>query len=240
MFNLYHAYKPVGKVVYYIPQDKVRIVNENGKRNGKEQALNYCETFGINPETIIKFDSKLECDRFEFLKNLEDKGTIKNLKHHQVIELQPEFENAVGDKINAITYNADFTYEYNETVYVEDVKGASLFQDTRFEVVKQLFDYKFKSKNIYLKIVIWREGAWREWKMGEYKKPRTLINKQKEKIKEQKKDLHEREMNARKLEREKKRYLELVAKEKHSKLTSVEKKRIEELTKILKDKGILL
>lgn len=237
MFNLYHAYKPVGKVVYYIPQDKVRIVNENGKRNGKEQALNYCETFGINPETIIKFDSKLECDRFEFLKNLEDKGTIKNLKHHQVIELQPEFENAVGDKINAITYNADFTYEYNETVYVEDVKGASLFQDTRFEVVKQLFDYKFKSKNIYLKIVIWREGAWREWKMGEYKKPRTLIKKQSEKNKELKKQLHEKELEEKKINRYIETYTRLKAKEK---LTSAEKTRFKEVEEFLKGKNRIL
>lgn len=238
MFNLYHAYKPVGKVVYYI--NGVRILNSNGRRDGKEQALNYCKLNNIPEENIIKFDSKLECDRYEFLKDLENKGTIKDLKHHQVIELQPTFINSNGDEINAITYNADFIYEYNKIVYVEDVKGASLFQDTRFEVIKQLFDYKYKDKNVYLKIVIWRNNAWQEWKMGEFKKSRKLINKQKEKIKEQKKELHDREINARKLEREKSRYLELVAKEKRQKLTSSEKKRIEELTKILKEKGVLL
>ena len=237
-FNPYHRYTPTGTVVYYCKG--YRFTNTNSHiRDGKAKCLFWANQNGYTENDIIKFDSILECDRYEYLKELEDKGIIHNLKHHQVIELQPEFVNANGDTIPALTYNADFAYK-NGVVVVEDVKGASLFQDTRFEAVKQVFDYKFKEKGIYLKIVIQRKGEWVEWHMGEFKKSRTLIKKQSEKNKELKQDLHEREMFARKLEREKKRYLELVDLEKQRKLTSAEKKRLEELRGILKEKGVLI
>lgn len=236
MLNLYHSYKPLGTVVYYI--DKMRFTNTSSHiRDGKEKAKLYCRQNDLNEEDIVKFDSKLECDRYEDLKELEDNGTIQDLKHHQVIELIPEFINANGDTISALTYNADFIYKIGKTTVVEDVKGASLFQDTRFEAVKQVFDYKFKSKNIYLKIVIKRDNEWTEWKMGEVKKSRKLIKKQSEKNKALKKDLHDKEMEQNKLNREKARYIELRDKEK---LTSTEKKRFEELRSILKEKGVLI
>ena len=237
-FNPYHRYTPTGTVVYYCKG--YRFTNTNSHvRDGKAKCLFWANQNGYTENDIIKFDSILECDRYEYLKELEDKGIIHNLKHHQVIELQPEFVNANGDTIPALTYNADFVYKNGATI-VEDVKGASLFQDTRFEAVKQVFDYKFKEKGIYLKIIIQRKGEWIEWHMGEFKKSRTLIKKQSEKNKELKQDLHEREMFARKLEREKKRYLELVDLEKQRKLTSAEKKRLEELRGILKEKGVLI
>ncbi len=239
MFNLYHSYKPVGTVVYYVKG--ARFTNTNSHlRDGKEKAKFYAMQNSLSEDDIIKFDSILECDRYEYLKELEDKKIISHLEHHKVIELIPEFINANGDTIPALTYNADFVYKQYGQVIVEDVKGASLFQDTRFEAVKQVFDYKFKDKNIYLKIIIKRDGEFVEWHMGEVKKSRKLIKKQSDKNKELKKDLHDREINARKLEREKARYLELVKKEKKSKLTSTEKKRIQELTKILKEKGVLI
>lgn len=239
MFNLYHSYKPVGTVVYYCKG--TRFTNTNSKvRDGKAKCLFWANQNGYAEEDIIKFDSILECDRYEFLKELEALKVISHLEHHKVIELQPEFVNSNGDTIPALTYNADFVYKQDKKIIVEDVKGASLFQDTRFEAIKQVFDYKYKSKGIYLKIVIKRDGEFVEWKMGEIKKSRKLIKKQSEKNKELKQDLHNREMVARKLEREKTRYLELVKFEKERKLTSSEKKRLNELQTILKEKGVLL
>ena len=237
-FNPYHRYTPTGTVVYYCKG--YRFTNTNSHvRDGKAKCLFWANQNGYTENDIIKFDSILECDRYEYLKELEDKGIIHNLKHHQVIELQPEFTNANGDTIPALTYNADFVYK-NGTTIVEDVKGASLFQDTRFEAVKQVFDYKFKEKGIYLKIIIQRKGEWVEWHMGEFKKSRTLIKKQSEKNKELKQELHEREMFARKLDREIARYKALADKEKDTKLTSSEKKRLEELREILKEKKVLV
>lgn len=238
-FNLYHSYKPVGTVVYYCMG--YRFTNTNSHvRDGKQKCLFWANQNGYTEEDIIKFDSILECDRYEYLRELEIKGEIHHLEHHKVIELIPEFVNSNGDTIPALTYNSDFVYRQNGVVVVEDVKGASLFQDTRFEAIKQVFDYKFKDKGIYLKIIIQRKHEWVEWHMGEFKKSRTLIKKQSEKNKQLKQDLHDREMYARKLKRETDRYKELVEIEKNRKLTSAEKKRLEELKGKLKEKGVLM
>jgi len=70
----------------------------------------------------IKFDSKKEANRYNQLKLLEKAGLIKNLQRQVKYELQPSFK--YNDKtIRAINYIADFVYEKNGELIVEDVKG---------------------------------------------------------------------------------------------------------------------
>lgn len=72
----------------------------------------------------IKFDSKLEAERYKQLKLLERSGEINNLK------LQPKFEilksyKYKGKTIRGVSYYADFMY-YDKTLrktVIEDVKG---------------------------------------------------------------------------------------------------------------------
>ena len=178
-----------GKTTYYV--NGQRFFNSKDKRNGKEKARQYCIDNMINFDQIITFDSMTECDRYEYLLNLQNKFLIRNLQHHLVIKLQDEFVNANGDTIPQITYNADFTYfdlKTNKQV-VEDVKGASLFNDTRFEVLKALFDKKFLEKGIYLSIILKRNDTWVEWKLGQQKKSSKLIKKQSVKIKQQQEEI---------------------------------------------------
>ena len=221
------AFYSKGKTTYYI--DGQRFTNSSqGKRDGKEKAVNYCLEHFIDPNKIIRFDSNLECNYYEYLLDLEKQGKISNLSTHFTLLVQKEFYNANGDLIPAITYCADFVYkdlETNKRVVV-DVKGASLFQDTRFLIEKQLFDNVFKEKGLYIKVVLWRDKNWVEWKIGDKKKPRKLIKKQSETIKQLIKEKHDREVAERKKEREIARMKELKAK---PKLTSVEKKRLLEL-----------
>ena len=68
-----------------------------------------------------KFDSKAEHERYLYLKSLEH---IVGLEVHPKYELQPKYE-FWGEKIRAITYEADFVYydEENQELVVEDVKG---------------------------------------------------------------------------------------------------------------------
>ena len=139
----------------------------------------------------------------------------------------PSFENYNGDTIPPITYNVDLTYEENGVHVYEDVKGYSLLTDTRFEVLKSLFDYKYKDK-AYIKIVIYREKEWREWRIGEKKKPSKLIKKQSSQIKELKKELHDKEIAENKKKRDLVRLKTLREKEK---LTTTERRRLEELEK---------
>ena len=216
-FNRINRYHPEGKKTYYINGQK--FYNSKGERDGKEKAIKYCLANFLNSNDIITFDSDLECSRYIYLKELENASKIKNLGVHYLLKVQDEFINANGDFVPAITYNADFIYQDCETGkrVVEDVKGASLFEDTRFLIEKQLFDHNFKDKGLYIKVVLWRDKQWIEWKIGDKKKPSKLIKKQREELKKLKAEKHQREVEERKKERLKKRYDELLEKPKRTK-----------------------
>ena len=232
-----NRYHPEGKKTYFINGEK--FFNSKNKRDGKDKAIKYCLDNFLNTSDIIVFDSDLECNRYIYLKALETQGKISNLGVHYLLKVQDEFINANGDLIPAITYNADFIYLDKETNkrIVEDVKGASLFADTRFLIEKQVFDRVFLEKGLYIKVVLWRNHEWVEWKIGNEKKPRKLIKKKQEKIKALKAEKHEKELVERKIERYKKRLVELKAKEK---LTKTEYARLLEIEQFLKAKGVLL
>ena len=69
-----------------------------------------CEARGI------KFDSKLERDRYLFLSAMEEQGIISGL------QLQPEFELEVNGMLMC-KYRADAGYLLSSFPVVEDVKG---------------------------------------------------------------------------------------------------------------------
>jgi hypothetical protein len=93
----------------------------------------------------IKFDSHKERDRYIFLKSLEDKGVISDLKRQVRYTVCPavygerEVQLKTKTKIEKYTrqiasyYYADFTYVLNGEIVVEDVKGA---QGTETEVFR--------------------------------------------------------------------------------------------------------
>ena len=97
----------------------------------------------------IKFDSHKERDRYIFLKSLEDKGVISDLKRQVRYTVCPavygerEVQLKTKTKIEKYTrqiasyYYADFTYMLNGELVVEDIKGA---EGTETEV------FRLKSK----------------------------------------------------------------------------------------------
>lgn len=216
-----------GKTTYWVNYQ--RFFNDSYTRDGKQRAVNYCLANNIDPSEIIEFDSQLECDRYEFLLDLKNKGLIEKLTHHESLKIIPEFQNYNGDIIPELRLNSDFTYvdlrSGKPVNVVEDVKGASLFQDTRFEAVKAIFDYVYRDKT-YIRIVIKREGQWLEWHIGDRKKARTLLQKQRDKIHALEKEKHEKEMAENLKKRELARLQELKS---LPKLTSAQRKRLAEL-----------
>jgi len=70
----------------------------------------------------IKFDSKKEADRYQELKLLERAGAISNLQVHPKFRLLDGFD-WNGEHYRPINYYADFSYEENGKVIIEDVKG---------------------------------------------------------------------------------------------------------------------
>ena len=226
-FNSKNRYHPEGKKTYFINGQK--FYNSKGERDGKQKAIDYCLANFLNSNDIITFDSDLECNRYIYLKGLENASKIKNLGVHYLLKVQDEFINANGDFIPAITYNADFIYQDVETGkrVVEDVKGASLFEDTRFLIEKQLFDHNFKEKDLYIKVVLWRDKEWVEWKIGGKKKPSKLIKKQREELKKLKDEKRQREVEERKIERLRDRYNKLLSIDKLTKAQRERKEYIE-------------
>lgn len=85
------------------------------------------------------FDSIAESKRYNELKLLEKAGKIKEL------ELQPRFLLQEGFKKNGKTYRkieyvADFQYEENGKLVVEDVKG---IQTDVFKLKHKLFEHEY-------------------------------------------------------------------------------------------------
>lgn len=66
----------------------------------------------------MKFDSILECRRYEMLKLLQRAGYITNLKHHDKFVLIGKSEYG-----REIYYEADFTYFERGELVIEDCKS---------------------------------------------------------------------------------------------------------------------
>lgn len=105
----------------------------------------------------ITFDSGLEARRYTQLKILEAAGAIKNLILQPKFNLMDSFKYN-GKTIRAIIYIADFMYEEDGKIIVEDVKGM------------RTKDYIIKSK-LFIKIYILERGyvdEFREMKRGDF------------------------------------------------------------------------
>ena len=105
-----------------------------------------------NKKTVIdgiKFDSKLEAERYAQLKILERAGVIRDL------ELQPEYELIPSFRKNGKTwrrtlYKADFRYiiAEDDSYIIEDVKGSTSVITDVFRLKQKLFEYKYPDYTI--------------------------------------------------------------------------------------------
>lgn len=121
--------------------------------------------------TFGEFASQLEWGRFVFLYERERKGEIKNLQRQVSYELIPT---QYGTKIvhlktkdkevqyvreKSCSYVADFVYERNGVIVVEDCKGEDVVRGGRTIFSTQTPDFRIKKKlmlwvhNIEVKIV---------------------------------------------------------------------------------------
>ena len=92
----------------------------------------------------IKFDSKKEAKRYIALRELEKKGNIEKLI------LQPRFLLQEGFRKNVkayrkIEYVADFMYEQDGKLIIEDVKG---IKTDVYKLKQKLFEKKYQDLTI--------------------------------------------------------------------------------------------
>ena len=105
------------------------------KRRRNKYNARKVEAFGL------KFDSKLEFERYCYLLNLEDRGEIRQLRLHPWFEIQPAFTDNTGKRWRAINYEADFEYITNDgTIIVEDTKGV---ETETFKVKRKMFLFHY-------------------------------------------------------------------------------------------------
>lgn len=99
----------------------------------------------------ITFDSEKERDYYLILKDRQKRGEIKELERQVSIEIQPGFKMPTGEKIQAITYKADFVYlEINKDPdialkyvrHIVDVKGSPKTLTEVYKLKKKLLAYK--------------------------------------------------------------------------------------------------
>lgn len=97
----------------------------------------------------IKFDSKLEAERYVQLKILERAGVIRGLELQPSFELLPSFRKN-GKTWRKTVYKADFMYILceNDITIIEDVKGSTAVITDVFRLKQKLFEYKYPEYTI--------------------------------------------------------------------------------------------
>ena len=105
-----------------------------------------------NTKTVangIKFDSKLEAERYAQLKILERAGVIRDLELQPSFELLPSFRKN-GKTWRKTVYKADFRYILTDCdrIIIEDVKGSTAVITDVFRLKQKLFEYKYPELSI--------------------------------------------------------------------------------------------
>ena len=112
-----------------------------------------------NTKTVadgIKFDSRLEAERYAQLKLMERAGAIRDLELQPEYELIPSFKKD-GKTWRRTVYKADFRYILAEgdRIIIEDVKGSTAVITDVFRLKQKLFEYRYPELTI--KIVTRRD-----------------------------------------------------------------------------------
>ena len=105
-----------------------------------------------NKKTVIdgiKFDSKIEAERYAQLKMMERAGVIRDLELQPEYELIPSFKKD-GKTWRKTVYKADFRYilAENDKTIIEDVKGSTAVITDVFRLKQKLFEYKYPELTI--------------------------------------------------------------------------------------------
>ena len=112
-----------------------------------------------NKKTVldgIKFDSKLEAERYGQLKLMERAGDIRDLELQPEYELIPSFKKD-GKTWRRTVYKADFRYilAEDDSYIIEDVKGSTAVITDVFRLKQKLFEDRYPELTI--KIVTRRD-----------------------------------------------------------------------------------
>lgn len=154
MFMSEKEFKELVKKQPHLLKSQIDIKNTNKYKNVK--LYEYKNGFATTEKSfqgdkpVFVYDSIKEYNRWIELKTLERAGEISNLKRQVSLLIQEDFEysgNSQKEKIQKITYKADFYYIQDGIVCVEDVKP----YDTKTEKYRLTKDFQLKWKLLKFK-----------------------------------------------------------------------------------------
>lgn len=116
---------------------------------GKSKYNNNKPTFyDADKRETLTFDSNKELEYYLLLKDREKRGEIKDLERQVSFEIQPAFKTSSGEKIQAITYKADFVFLEKNTdpeialKYIRRVIDVKGYKTDVYKLKKKLLAYK--------------------------------------------------------------------------------------------------
>lgn len=162
----------------YVINDMV-FKNDEHKYNGKARAIAYCKRHKLDQASIVTLRNDTELAYYQRLKAREEQGEITNVATHQPYMLINGFENSNGENILPLLVDMPFQYlekgKYHYELVVEKVNDltASLIYG------KALFDYHYKDKGAYLKLLyVSDSGEFVEWKLEDINNVRKMFKSQ--------------------------------------------------------------
>lgn len=151
------------------------------RRKTSEEVIK--ETFSVNTGKIkskkkvvdgIKFDSTMEADYYEYLKEQKASGEVIEFTLQPKFELQPKYKK-YGKTIRAIYYIGDFDVTYKDgTRKIIDTKG---IETADFKLKRKMFDFRYPELTLQL-ICRDKNKNWVDY--DEYKKNKTKSKSKKE------------------------------------------------------------
>lgn len=149
------AQKQIADKVARQMREKAENLASNGGK-GKRKYKNI-PTERSGEERKIKFPSQAEARRYDELMLMLKAGKIRDLRLQQDFTLQEAYTTPQGERIRAIRYKADFTYERLVGYYtdvapkniekwekvVEDTKGGKATQTALYKMKKKMMQDKY-------------------------------------------------------------------------------------------------
>jgi hypothetical protein len=133
-FEAFEAKKKAAKETAAAPPARVQEKPKLTLVAEPEKKSKYRNKVKVDETTGERFDSMAEYARYQKLKWMEEVGMIQNLRRQVSYELIPAMT-ICGKKLRPIYYVADFVYERNGVVRVEDLKG---FKTPVYQIKRRL------------------------------------------------------------------------------------------------------
>lgn len=94
----------------------------------------------------IVFDSAKEARRYQVLKSMQDAGEISDLWLQSIITLMEGFIYR-GKYIQPVRYTADFVYNKDGKMVIEDVKSVATAKTEAFRIRWRLLQHKYRDRD---------------------------------------------------------------------------------------------